>query len=167
MYWFVAPGEFVWLEPKDWFHLGHRAPRCVWTPLPAAASTALEQLAISTHKRPQHTHLVIVPRLLTMHWRKLLNKICDLVFYIPVGTDLWPDSQFEPLIVGLSLPLSRHPPWKLRSTPMLDRVDRLLRGLPLSDCRWGRSILRELLKQARSLDSMQSSVVRPLLQASR
>lgn len=166
-YWFGSAGPFDWLQPKDWFHLGHLSSKCVWTPPPAAVSAALEQLALSVHKRPQHMHLVIIPRLLTMYWRKLLNKICDLVFYVPIGTDLWSTSQFEPLIVGLSLPLCRHPPWKLRQTPMLDRVDRLLRGLPLSDSRWGGSILRQLLQQSGSLDSLQSSVVWPLLQTTR
>jgi hypothetical protein len=54
-------------------------------------------------------------------WRKLLNKICDLTFTIPIGSDLWDSPQFEPLLVGLYLPLSRHKPWKLRGTPLLDR----------------------------------------------
>jgi hypothetical protein len=68
-------------------------------------------------------HLVIIPRLLTAVWRRHLNKICDLVFTLPIGNDLWTDSQFEPLIIGLSLPLSRHAPWKLRGTPLLDGLE--------------------------------------------
>lgn len=94
---------------------------CLVTSMPDAAQAALEQLAKCNHKRPQHMYLVIVPHLLMSLWRNLLNKICDLTFTIPVGSDLWDSPQFEPLLVGLYLLLSRHKPWKLRGTPLLDR----------------------------------------------
>jgi hypothetical protein len=50
--WFGSLGPFTWLTPNDWFAKGHTSERCVWTPAPAAAEAALEQLAKSTHKRP-------------------------------------------------------------------------------------------------------------------
>jgi hypothetical protein len=86
--WFGALGDFTWLSPKDWYLKGHSEKRCVWTPPPAAADAALEQLAKSIHKRPLHMHLVLIPRLMTAYWRKMLLKNCDLVFTIPIGTDL-------------------------------------------------------------------------------
>jgi hypothetical protein len=162
--WFTGTDSPEFLSPVDWFYRGHHLSTCIWTPPPAAADAALEQLAFSIHKRPYSTHLVLIPRLMTSHWRKLLNKICCLVFTIPLDTDVWPVSHFEPLIAGIYLPLSKHYPWNLRRTPMLERVERLLRGLPPTHPRWGGLILRELLFQARSLESMSSSMVRELLQ---
>jgi len=161
--WFGSCGDFTWLRPEHWFTQGQHMGRCVWTPAPAAAEAALEQLAKAKHKRPQHTHLVIIPRLMTAHWRRLMSKICDLIFTVPTGTDIWIDSQYEPLVVGLSLPLSRHPPWQLKGTPLLDGVERALRDLPLSHHCWGRSILRELLQRTRALEGMSESLVRKVL----
>jgi hypothetical protein len=80
-------GEGIWLSPNDWFTKGHRSHLCIWTPPPAAADAALEQLGQSIHKRPHHMHLVIIPRLMTFRWQKLLGKICDIVFTVPVGTE--------------------------------------------------------------------------------
>jgi hypothetical protein len=48
---------------------------------------------------------------------------------------------------------------------MLDRVEGMLRGLPLSDIGWGRSILRELLKQTRALETMPPGMVRQCYKA--
>jgi hypothetical protein len=165
--WFSGADSPEFLSPIDWFHHGHHLSTCVWTPPPAAADAALEQLAFATHKRPYSTHLVLIPRLMTAHWHKLLGKICCLVFTIPLDTDVWPNSHFEPLIAGLYLPLSKHYPWNLRGTPLLERVERLLHSLLPSHPRWGGLILRELLFQARSLESLPSSMVRELLQTSR
>ena len=64
--WFLSPAEPKWLSPCDWFTTGHKHPTCIWTPPPAAADAALEQLGQSVHKRPHHTHLVLIPRLMTI-----------------------------------------------------------------------------------------------------
>ncbi len=57
-------------------------------------------------------------------------------------------------IVGIYLPLSRHKPWRLKGTPMLELVEVLLRELPVTCHEWGRDILWKLLKQSRKLDSL-------------
>jgi hypothetical protein len=101
--------------------------------------------------------------LFTSRWRKYLGKVCNLSFTIPLGSDVWDMSNFEPLISGFYLPLSRHKPWNLRGTPMLERVERMLCDLPPPDTRWGRSVLRELLFQARSLETMPVSLVQSML----
>jgi hypothetical protein len=124
---------------------------------------ALEQLGQSIHKRPQHTHIVIVPRLMTYCWRKLLGKICDIIITVPLGTEGWSLTNFEPLIVGIYFPLCRHKPWRLKGTPRLERAERSLHHLSPTSTRWGRPILRELLVQTRELNSMSPSLVRPLL----
>ena len=155
--------EFKWLEPNDWYREGHTLPSCLWCPAPAAADAALEQLGQAIHKRPKHAHVVIIPRLMTSRWRKLLGKICDLVFTVPLGTEGWSYSQFEPLVIGVYFPLCRHEPWRLRRTPLVERAERDLRGLPNSTVGWGGIILRELFRQTRALDTMPASLVRPLL----
>jgi hypothetical protein len=48
-----------WLAPEDWFLDGHTKDFCVWSPPPAAADVALEQLAKTVHKRPHLTRLVV------------------------------------------------------------------------------------------------------------
>jgi hypothetical protein len=42
----------VFLEPEDWFHRGHSFGNFVWSPAPAAADVAVEQLGKARHKRP-------------------------------------------------------------------------------------------------------------------
>jgi hypothetical protein len=107
-------GDCCWLTPEEWFEPRSVAIPCVCTPPPAAADAALDQLGKWIHMRPlDTTHIAIIPRLMTSRWRKSLGKNCDLVFTIPVGSDLWPHTQFEPLIVGLSFPLIRYKPWRL------------------------------------------------------
>jgi hypothetical protein len=161
--WFSGSYTPMALNPNDWFPKGHKYSTCIWTPPPPAADVALEQMALSIHKRPKHTHLILVPRFFTSRWRKYLGKVCTLTFTIPLGSDNWDLSNFEPLIAGVYLPLSRHRPWNLRSTPMLERVERFLCEMPPSDPRWGRVVLRELLFQARSLETMPAGLVRSML----
>jgi hypothetical protein len=48
--WFSGADSPEFLSPIDWFHRGHHLSTCVWTPPPAAADAALEQLAFATHK---------------------------------------------------------------------------------------------------------------------
>jgi hypothetical protein len=160
--WF-ADLPFTWLTPFDWFNLGHTVGRFVWCPPPATAEAALEQLAAAIHKRPQSQHAVLIPRLLTSVWRKLLGKICDLIFIVPLGSDVWPQHHFEPLFVGIYFSLTHHRPWRLRGTPLLDDVADKLSGLPHNALDWGWDILRQLLRQMRSLDSLSPSMAREVL----
>lgn len=154
------------LSPKDWFSRGQRESRCIWMPPPAAAETALEMLGKAIHKRPRTEHIIIIPRLMTSRWRKLLGKICDLVFCVPVGCDAWSDSQFEPLIVGIYCPLFCHRPWRLRRTRYVEHVEGMLREMPSTQPFWGRNILCEFLVNARRLDSLPELVVWRMLQGS-
>jgi hypothetical protein len=162
--WMGDFGKVNWLSPFDWYWKGHKENRCVWTPPPAAADAALEQLAQAKHKRPCSEHVVLIPRLMTAYWRKQLGKICDLVVTVPLGCDVWNISQYEPLVLGISFSLSRHQPWRLRGTPIMDRVEKQLSSLPSTSLNWGRNILHELFIQTRKLESMSPGMVRPMLQ---
>lgn len=157
----------TWLTPEGWFKEGQWADHCIWVPPPAAAETVIEMLGKAKHKRPELSHLVLIPRLMTSHWRKQLSKICDAVFVVPVGTDIWGETQHEPLLVGITLPLIKHRPWRIRGTDFVERVESQLRSLPKSDHRWGRDILREFCDSARRLDSLPEGMVWDMLQRTR
>jgi len=153
----------VWLSSFGWYTHGHQPGRFVWCPPPAAADACLEQLSVAIHKRPQTFHIVVIPRLMTPYWRSLLGKICDLIVTIPLGSTPWPNRHFEPLLLGIYFPLTRHRPWRLRDTPLLANVASQLSGLRASAFNWGGDILRKLLRDARSLDSLSPSLARSML----
>jgi hypothetical protein len=152
-----------WLSPDAWYDQGQTCNHCIWTPPPAAADAALELLARSKHKRPYHQHIMLIPRLLTSHWRKLLSKVCDLVFTVPVGTDVWPRSHHEPLLVGIAFPLIIHRPWRLRGSKLMDSADRDLRHLQTTTPQWGGTLLRELFLCTGGLDQLSEGVVWSML----
>jgi hypothetical protein len=135
----------------------------LWLPPPAAADVVVEQLGEARHKRPCCLHVTIVPRLMTSRWRKGLLKESDLEIVVPVGSSVWPKHQHEPLLMFVSFPLCRHPPWSLRGTNYLESFRRELCGV------WsavpGRTgpLLRQLLQRTREFQSMSEGVVRPLL----
>ena len=99
------PAWTRYLTPNDWFELGHdviswsrrdilwhpktRTNVCVWTPAPASAYKAVEQLRIARHKRQASTHVFITPRLLTCMWRSNIHKVADLVVEIPADLSYW------------------------------------------------------------------------------
>jgi hypothetical protein len=60
----------------------------------------------------------MIPHLMTATWRKLLGKLCEHIFTVPLGTHLWPMDHHEPLVIGFYLPLSSHKPWGLQCTPL-------------------------------------------------
>jgi hypothetical protein len=135
---------------------------------PGAADVALEQLAAATHKRPHNHHIVIIPRWYTSHWRRLLGKICDVVFCVPLGTQAWPETMFEPLLIGLYFPLLSFSPWQLQRTSFLDGVARQLSSLPRASHNWGGGdILCQLYRQTGTLATLSSRLARSLLQGDR
>jgi hypothetical protein len=154
---------FYILSPMEWYTTGQTRNRCIWMPPPAAADVAAELLGKSKHKRAQNEHVFVCPRLMTNRWRKHLSKICDVAFTTPVGTHSWNVEQHEPLLVGLCFPLSRHRPWRLRGTKLMERVVSQLSELSTTAPFWGRDILRELFLTTRGLDSLPESMVRTLL----
>ena len=130
----VPSSRVVHLRPDEWFTLGHGTSgfvqNCdsvltpqlatfqwyVWTPPPAAGRVALEQLHVSRHKRPSLNHVILVPRLFTSQWRKLLHRVADVVVELPAGARAcWPESMHEPLVLGLIFSLLPIPPWTLQN----------------------------------------------------
>jgi hypothetical protein len=164
--WYDQEGS-TWLSAEQWYKEGQCQTRCIWCPPPAAADVAIELLAKAKHKRPTNEHVVLVPRVMTSRWRKLLSKVCDIVFTVPVGTDVWGYSLHEPLVVAISFPIIKHRPWRLKGTNPMECTERLLRELPKTSPEWGGALLRQLCLQARGLDQLPKGVVWTLLQGDR
>ncbi len=89
----------------------------LWTPAPAAAEVALEEIRTVRLKRSNSFHIFVCPRLMEPQWWAHLHKSADLVFEIPAGADCWPTAMFEPLTVGLYFPYLTHRPWELQRLP--------------------------------------------------
>jgi hypothetical protein len=128
-WWNDKQGELLALEPLGWFDEGQQDGNFLWCPPPAAANVVVEQLREARHKRPQCTHIVVVPRLMTGSWRKGMMKEFNLELTIPVGSNVWGASQHEALLIYVSFPLCRHPPWSLKKTRYLDEFCGELRGV--------------------------------------
>ena len=100
----------------------------VWSPPPAAAYKALEQLRIARHKRLKSTHIFLCPRLFTSQWRAQLHKSADLIFEVPPSTPYWDKTMHEPIVVGLYFPTFQHQPWFVKGTPWADGTVAVLRA---------------------------------------
>jgi hypothetical protein len=154
------------LQPINWFVSGHglagweanldglsspvaavaHTTIFLWSPPPAAAVVAVEQLSYSRIMRPHLIHVFVVPRLMTAQWRKQLFKLADLVFTLPVAFNpaVWDACMSEPLVVGIVLPYLPVPPWSRRDTPSVLKVGRALSGLFASLSGHECPILRQL-----------------------
>ena len=60
----------------------------VWSPPPAAARIVAEELRQARQKRQRSAHVFAVLRLMWVEWRKHLFKSTDLMFDLPVGSDV-------------------------------------------------------------------------------
>ena len=147
------------LSPEDWYDVGHGIDgggpnidgiwtpiynkRCkLWAPTPAVAFYAMDKLARSRHVDPYTPHMFVCPRSMTFHWRKMLLKYADVVFYINPGSrSFWPHNMFEPLVLGLILPYSKSPPWQLKRSPQVLALESELREVWSSEERDERDIL--------------------------
>jgi hypothetical protein len=130
-------------------------PWLLWAPAPAAASTALDELQTSRHKRPHLNHIFICPRLFTQAWRRKLHRVADIVIELPAGCrPVWPLSAHEPLLIGLTFCLAARYPWQPRFTPQLLDLDRTLRRMWRDPQQDERPVLRQLCLLPGVLDAM-------------
>jgi hypothetical protein len=176
--WLGTESEF--LTPEDWFGRGHlhdggrydhkgfwrptiRSGRLVWSPPPAAADVALEELRKSVLKRQTATHVFLCPRLLTPEWRRQLHKVADIVLYLPTGGQAWCADQFEPLTIGIVFPYLHCRPWQLRGTPKLLSLGRSLQTMLSKEDLDAGDLLHKLCRQCWSFRAMPGSVVRRVL----
>lgn len=160
----VSPFGAEILSTRDWFHSVHQGKNAVWCPPPAAAAAALQELCEVRHTRPWHAHVFVCPALMTVTFRKQLGKVADILFTVPVGTNIWPSHMYEPVFVGIVFPLPNRFPWTLRNTKLMADARETLSGVWTRDCTREGSHLRELCLQARDLHDMSGSVACELLQ---
>jgi len=150
--------ELMALSPSGWFHQGHQDGNFIWSPPPAAAEAALDQLVESRHVRPWNTHIFVCPMLMTSTWRKRLGKAADVMFTVPVGSVLWKGNQHEPVTVALIFPLLSRSPWQVRRSVIVDEFQRSMSGVWDTDLRRQRGGLRKLWAQASEIGFMQRGV---------
>jgi hypothetical protein len=169
------------LAPEDWFERGHDLlggeydqkgfwrhkvvpGTFVWTPPPAAAEVALEQLRKARIKRQDSLHILAVSRLMTPEWLKqLYTKASDIVFQIPAGCPFWPDTMFEPLTIGICFPFLRSKPWQIRRTPKVLGLGRALRKVLKEEPLAAGNLLRQFLLECRRIRTLPELVVRRVL----
>ena len=176
--WLGDNAEF--LDPAGWFTRGHDhlggsfnplgfwnhkivPGSFVWTPPPAAADVALEEMRKARIKRQDSTHIFICARLLTPEWQKQLWKTADLIFMIPPGSPGWPTEMYEPLTVGIAFPFLRHRPWQLKGTPKMFFLARQVHKMFEEKDVDAGSFLCKLLLDCWRLHAMPEDVVRRLL----
>ena len=167
------------LSPKQWFVEGHdirfkkeklgqrsmfyESSTYVWSPPPAAAKVALEQLRYARIKRQRSIHVFLIPRLFYGIWREQLYKSMDLILIVPPHLSCWPEEMFEPLILAFCFPFSRYEPWCIKDTPKLHSLARALQKMWKEDRVAGGDNLREFLLVARKIPILSEHVVRSLL----
>ena len=172
--------DIEFLEPADWFLRGHdisgysqnhdgrtvptyKKGIYIWTPPPAAARIALEELRQARHKRQSSLHIFITPLLMIPEWRSQLYKSADLIVTLPIGNDYCPDCHHESLTVAIFFPYLRRQPWELKSSPLMGRVARQLHKVFSEGSSSGRDLLSQLLILTTKLDKVSIRQLRKLL----
>ena len=120
--------QILFLDYEDWFSRGHdivggekngdnvwipryQSGTYIWTPPPAGGLIAVEQLRRARLKRENSTHIVIMPRLMGMEWKRQLFRVSDIFVELPFD-DVWSRTeQHEPLILAVVFPFLSHRPW--------------------------------------------------------
>ena len=78
----------------------------------------MDIIAESRHKRPYVSHIIVCPQLMTHLWSKAFIKDAELMFAIPTGLSVWPNTYHESLCISLILPIirgrKRKGPWVIR-----------------------------------------------------
>ena len=185
----VAPskkeGEITFLDCAGWFERGHdisggttnddgvweplyKRGIFIWTPPPAAAQVAVEQLRRARGKREDSTHVVVVPKLMAPEWRRQLHRVSDLYIELPFVDECWTKSNHhEPLTLAIVFPFLSHSPWQLKRTAAFLGMGGVLRGLFQTNQITPWIILRKLFQQQRRLESLPEGVVREMLRSPR
>jgi hypothetical protein len=166
-WWDVKRGVLEPLAPEGWFSTAMGPGNFLWTPPPAAADVAGEQMARAIHKHPKSCHIFVAPRLMTGCWRRKVAKMSDFKLSLEAGFLHWGKARHEPLLIFVCLPLCKHSPWKLRGCRIVARAEGKLRAVPGSREGRIRSLLRQLFLQTRQLDAMPESLVQGMLQRPR
>ena len=146
----VPVGEWRFATTKDWFHEVFKVPKggftkggWIWTPSPALAKVAVEQMCEVKHMHPSSKHIFICPSLMTGYWKRMLGKVADSMFTFKAGSSLWHADMHEPLTIAFVSPLLSRKPWKASRLPSMAKWEHELHNLPRKDCQGIRSHMRK------------------------
>ena len=177
----TGASDLEFLDPVGWFERGHdlveggsrnveshwipsfESGTFIWSPPPAAADVAVEELRKARHKRQESTHVFLVPTLMRPFWYKQLCKAADIVLSLPAGHTAWPNNMHEPLTIGICFPYLCHRPWELRRTRKLLELGRNLRSVWKGNEGSEGPLLRELWNLPRRLASVSPHVASKML----
>ena len=178
----VGEGEVVFLGYEDWFERAHdiiggsknedgiwiplyQSSTYIWTPPPAGAHLAVEQLRRARLKRENSTHVVIVPRLMSMEWKRQLYRVSDLFVELPFD-DVWSKKdQHEPLTFAVVFPFLSHRPWQLKRSQTFLGMGNILRRMWKESQSPPWDLLLKFFEQSRKLEHLPERVVRQMLQS--
>ena len=137
----------------------------LWSPPPAAAEVALEELRKARLKRTKSIHIFVCPCLLEPVWKSHLWKSADLILRIPSGTPYWNEEMYEPLTIGINFPYLSHRPWHLKGAPSFVELGKRLHQMWKEGDESQGTILRKLWKQTGEFQSMQPQLVFKMLRS--
>ena len=167
-WWDDELGSLKLMSPEDWFTQVMKRGNFLWNVAPAAGEAAVEQLSTHIHGRPDTTHIFLIPRLCTSHYRKQLLKACDAVLTINVTNPFWDSHMHEPLLLGLRLPLLppefRFRPWHLKHSKLVDELKSQVCRVQSTNQPVDWDFLCKFLLCVRSIPSMSDGMVQKLLQ---
>ena len=148
--------NFRWLKTQDWFEEHHDEGNFVWDVAPAAGDLAYEMLDKARLKRPRTMHILLIPRLFTGLWRRLMTRRID--YYIKIDwEDVWSlKTNFEPLLLFICIPFNIDRNFEGRRDGLLEEFQRALQECRLSKSTemQQRDILRKFLQLARKIPSL-------------
>jgi hypothetical protein len=101
---------------------------------------------------------------MTARWGRRVEKLPDFKFEFGPGCRVWSQGRHEPLLICVCLPLSKHMPWKLKGTKLVESLEGKMRELHKTNCRGRGRHLRKLLIRSKWLDSVPEGMVWGLLQ---
>ena len=148
--------NFTWLNISEWFEEHHSDGNFVWDIPPAAGDLAYEMLDKARLKRPTSTHILLIPRLYTGLWRRLLTRRSDC--YIKIDWEsVWNiHTHYEPLLLFICIPYRINNNFESRRNSLLEKFQGTLQ-----ECRMSKStglqqrhLLRKFLQLARDLPTV-------------
>jgi hypothetical protein len=109
----------------------------------------------------------LIPTLLSHEWFRRLSRIVDLYFVLPAGSIAeWPDNMYEPLTVGLYLPLFRHQPWDWKQVSFMVPFGIALSSMYKDGDPSAGNLLRQFWVSSTRIPNLSERMVRNLLQNS-
>ena len=148
--------NFEWLKTFEWFEEYHKPGNFIWDVPPALGDVAYELIDKARMKRPMTMHLILIPRLFTGLWRRLMTRRTDC--YIRIDwTSVWDlNTHYEPLILFICIPFQINRQFEERKCFLLEQFERCLQECRVSTSSGiqQRDLLRKFLQQARKIPGL-------------